>query len=133
MDQLACGSGQLIHALNARKALAVNGVGSGHAGAFAHKHSGYAHALAAQSANLLGGVVHTGLPIVFAAQRNFTCGRDLVAVIRAGVGQQNQQMPLGRALLQKLPGAAQGQPIAVPPGGKIRKNVPLGIFIAVVL
>lgn len=56
-----------------------------------------------------------------------------MAVIGAGIGEENEQVLIRRGGAQELPSPAQGQTVPVPPGGEIVEDAPLAAAVAVVL
>ena len=101
-NEAARRGGKLVDAPDAREVAAIDGVRRRNAGVLAHEHRGDADALRAQGADLGGGVVDAGLPVVIAAERNFATRENFVAVVRAGVGEQDQQVLVSGSRFHQL-------------------------------
>ena len=97
LNEFSGSGGKLIHSLDTDQILPVNRPCIGGAGVLAHKDGSDPDALLPQSTNLLGGVLHACLAIVAAAERHLTGRENFAAVVRAGIGQQDQQMPICRS------------------------------------
>ena len=91
------------------------------------------HWLRAQGAHLLCRVVYADLAIVVAAEGNLAARQDLVAVVRRGIGQKEQQVLFGGSRADQLARAAQRKAVTVPAGGKIVENVALSVPVGKVL
>lgn len=81
------GGGELVNAADTHKVTAIDGIRSGDAGILAHEQGGDTHALGSQGPDLGSGIVNAGLPVVLPAERHFSAGEDLMAVVRTGIGE----------------------------------------------
>ena len=107
LNEPACRGGELIHAADARKVTPIDGVCGRDACVFSCENGGDANALRAQGAHLLCRVIYADLPVVVAAEGDLAARQDLVAVVRRGVGQKEQQVLFGGSRADQLARAAE--------------------------
>lgn len=125
--------GQLVHPPDAGQVLAIDLIRRRDAVLLSHKDGGHPYPLPSQSPHLISGIFHAGLAVIFPADGIFPIGRDPVAVVGVGVGQDQQQMLLCRSRLHQLLHSPQGQPIPVPARREIVEYPPLPMLVAVLL
>ena len=133
LNELSGGSGKLIHPLNADEIVPVDRSCIGDADVLAHKDSGDPYAALPQRPHLLRRVRNACRAVIAAAEGALTGGEDAAAVVRTGIGQQDEQMPICRGGIHQLSRHAQRQSVPVPAGGKVIENFSFCVFFAEIL
>lgn len=133
LNELSGGSGKLIHPLNADEIVPVDRPCIGDAGVLAHKDSGDPYAALPQRPHFLRRVRNACRAVIAADEGALTGGEDAAAVVRTGIGQQDEQMPICRGGIHQLSRHAQRQSVPVPAGGKVIENFSFCVFFAEIL
>ena len=111
----------------------VDSTGVGNVGVLPHKDGGHPDTLSPQGPDLVRRVLYTYLTVIVPAEGDLAGREDLVAVIGAGIRQQDQQVLVCRGGVQQLRCHPQRQSVPVPAGGEVVKNLPFSVFLTEIL